>query len=206
MTATLSSLSISEQFSGDPIKEKLLSLLSIGVSQAAAARAVGVEDAYVSQLMTLPEFRQEILNLSAANLQKSLEHDESIDKVENKALAALEAKLPFTRSALEAARIFQILNSSKRRSIAGEGTPNQGGATIVQLTLPKAASATLRLNSTNQVIEVEGRAMATLPSKNLPELAKIKSEQRVADQKAAEERLKETTPMHTVIGGVVRVL
>jgi hypothetical protein len=57
------------------------------------------------------------------------------------------------------------------------------------------------MNSLNQVIEVQGRSMATLPSRNLPGLLTD-----LKDQQRATAVLDRVEPMKTVINGVERVL
>lgn len=194
----------------DPIKEKLVGYLAAGVSQAAAAQAVGVDASYVSQLLQDPEFKQALLDASTGRIEKAIEHDGKIEAVEVKALKVVEQKLPYVRSAAEAAKVFATLNTARRRSVQGDGAPANAGAQIVTLILPKASSAVLKLNSTNQVIEVEGRTMATLPSRALPALSdqvrEFKQKQEARDLEVAQEKLEELTPMMTRIGGVMRVL
>jgi hypothetical protein len=199
---------IPQQFLSDPIKEKLIGYLASGVSQTAAAKAVGVDDSYVSQLLALPDFRQAILDISATRLHEAVQHDDNIESIEKKALRVLDQKLPYVRSAMEAAKIFATLNSAKKRAIDGAANSGTGGAASVTIVLPRAAGVSLRLNTSNQVIEVEGRTMAPLPSRVLPKLVEeVRAKHRAADAERAAELLDSvSTPMQTVIGGVVRVL
>jgi hypothetical protein len=199
---------IPQQFLSDPIKEKLIGYLASGVSQTAAAKAVGVDDSYVSQLLALPDFRQAILDISATRLHEAVRHDDNIESIEKKALRVLDQKLPYVRSAMEAAKIFATLNGAKKKAVdSGSGT-GTGGAQSVTIVLPRAATVALKLNTSNQVIEVEGRTMAPLPSRALPQLAEeVRAKHRAADAEKAAELLEAvSTPMQTVIGGVVRVL
>lgn len=190
-----------------PVIQKILGFLASGVPPSAAASAAGVDPSYVSQLLDNEQFKLQLYEKSAARLQKDVEHDTKIETVEARALAAIEQKLPFVRSALEAARIFQILNNSKKRALANAAPAdsNLGGVTIV---LPRAIAKTmeLRLNTTQQVIEVEGRTMAPLPSRQLPAVLAERNKQKAADAVRAEELLETAAPVHTVINGVVRVL
>lgn len=181
-------------------KDRLLGYLAAGVSQTAAASAVGVDPSYVSQLLEQDDFKIALVERSAGRLQKAIDHDESIESLETKAARVIEQKLPFVRNALEAARIFQILNSSKKRAVASpDSSQGAGGVQSVTIVLPKAAAVSLRMNTQNQVIEVEGRAMAPLPSRNLPALQE-------AEAARAKQLLDTATPQHTIIDGVVRVL
>ena len=185
----------------DSLREKLLGFLAAGVPQTAAALACGCSDSYVSQLLTEDSFRTLLAERQSGKLATAVAHDESLEATEARALAALSSKLPFVKGPLEAARIFQILNSAKKRVLEA---PNVGAAGSQQVTivLPKAAQVYIQMNAQRQVIEVEGRSMATLPSKALPALsARLKE----ADEQRAELVL-ENVRRETVIGGVVCVL
>jgi hypothetical protein len=183
------------------VREKLLGFLAAKVPQTTAAAAAGVSDAYVSQLMREPDFLAELAARSAGSLEADIKHDSTIESVEAKALETLEKKLPFVRSALEAGRIFQILNSAKKRATIDPASAGLAGAArTVTIVLPAASRPGLKFNSDNQVIEVEGRVMAPLPSRELPNLAKQ------ADEERAAAFLSTVAPLNTVIGGVVKVL
>jgi hypothetical protein len=183
----------------DPIKAKLIGFLAAGVPPAAAATAAGVTPAYVTQLLDDDEFRTEVINASAERLDVAIKQDTTVESIKTKALRVIEAKLPFVRSSLEAARIYQILSAAPKNAPTGSTQSGQAGVNMVTIVLPKAAGINLKLNTLNQVIEIEGQTMATLPSRELPLLQR-------KDAAKAEEVLDKVAPMNTVIGGVVRVL
>jgi len=205
----------------DPTVMKLLGLLGAEVSQTAAALACGVSDGYVTQLLKDPEFVRALGNVRSVKIEAAVKHDAQIDSVEAKALQAVENRLPLVRNASEAARIFQILNASKRHATAGSNTAAPG-AQQVNIVLPRAASVHISMNSQNQVIEVEGKTMATLPSRSLPGLATdvaaktatAKDVLKAAtiasaakkDTEKASQLLSNLDPLVTMIGGVQRVL
>lgn len=200
-------------YSEHPTYGKLLSLLAAGVVPSSAALAVGLVESEVLSLLNLPEFATALGTKKVARLETAISHDETLEAVESRALSILSQKLPFIRNASEAARIFQILNSSKKRTAPQEQVDLQAaGMQQVSIVLPKAARVHLTLNSSNQVIDVEGRSMATLPSRALPALS---SERRTpspaatlqqAEAQRASDVLEKVSPLQTVIGGVQRVL
>lgn len=208
MNATATAISFPE----DPIREKLVSLLASGVGQRSAALAVGVSDSYVSQLLEDPVFSAALALRSSEKLETAIRHDDAVESLEAKALRQVETKLPFVRNAMEAARIFQILNTAKKRAVVEGGQrPEALGAQQVSIILPRAAQVHIQMNSSNQVTEISGRSMATLPSRSLPDLAtdvavKKKAELETRDAAKAKELLDQMAPQKTVIGGVVRVL
>jgi hypothetical protein len=184
----------------DPTRAKLLGLLGAGVSQTAAALACGISDGYVSQILQEPDFTAALANTRTEKLETAIKHDSTIESVEAKALEALEKKLPFVRNPLEAARIFQILNAAKKRAVIAESRPEVLGAQQVSIVLPRAAAVHLQMNTLNQVVEIAGRSMATLPSKALPALA-------AKDKERAQDILANVQEVHkTMINGVVKVL
>jgi hypothetical protein len=156
-------------------KEKLLGYLAAGVAPLVAANAAGVEPGYVTQLLQQEDFRQALALKGSELLEGALSHDRKLDKLEDKALNMVEQKLPFVRTATEAAKIFQTLNASKRRAMATDTNTSNLGAQTVTIVLPQAAAAFIKVNTTNQVIEVEGRTMAPLPSRSLPALQALLS-------------------------------
>lgn len=200
----------------DPTREKLLGFLAGGVSQTAAALACGVSDGYVSQILAEPEFMAALAERSVAKLETALQHDDSIEGAEADALKILKQKLPFVRSAVEAARIFKVLNeANKRAAPATNQRPESLGAQQVTLVLPKAAAVHIQMNSSKQVIEIAGRSMATLPSNALPALNATRAQSiedarekaKTADTLAAQKILDtlQDRPA-TKIGGVMKVL
>lgn len=181
---------------------QLLALLASGVPAANAAMALGLTELEVATALADPEFSAALAAERGEKLEAAIAHDGKIESVEEKALKVLEQKLPFVRNPLEAARIFQILNSSRKRTATDSGANQQSlGAQSVNIVLPKAAQVLISMNSLNQVIEVQGRSMATLPSRNLPGLLTD-----LKDQQRATAVLDRVEPMKTVINGVERVL
>ena len=182
----------------DAIREKLLGFLSAGASQTVAASAAGCSDTLVSQIVREPEFLAALQQRQAGKLASNVQHDDTIESAEARALEALNSKLMFVKDPMQAARIFQILNSAKKRVM---DPTHQSPESVQQVTivLPRAAAARIQINSQSQVIEVEGRSMATLPSRSLPALQKQREVERA-------ELLLEQVQMTTVINGVVAVL
>jgi hypothetical protein len=74
---------------------------------------------------------------------------------------------------MDAARIFSTLNSAKRKLVTNPADAGAGVNTVT-LIFPKSVESggtiNIQLNSNNQVVEVEGRSMAPLPSRALATL------------------------------------
>lgn len=154
-----------------PVREKIISYLGQGISQIVTAEACGVSAGYVSQLLDEEGVRQEVAKVRAGKLQRDMEVDDSIGSIEKEALDFVKKKLPYVKGPLEAARIFDILNGARRRSEASKVEDDGSNAQTVVLVLPKSASVMIEVNSSNQVVGVNGKSTAPLPSRQLPGMA-----------------------------------
>lgn len=163
-------------------RERIVKLLGQNIQQSLVASAVGVTDSYISQLLTEEGVMEEIAHLKAAKLEEAVAQSDTIDDIKKLALSRISSTIAFAKSPLEAARVFQILDNAHRPNENPLG--DSAGVQIVQITLPRAGNSTIRiqLNEQNQVIDVEGRSMAPLPSRVLPQLA-AKVKQQAEDAK-----------------------
>jgi len=164
------------------LREKIVKYLAQDIQQSVVASSCGVTASYITQLLELPEVREEISLLKAKRLEVAIENDEGLDKLESRALQMVEQKLPYVKSAIEAVKIAQTLNGMKRKNTASDPSADAVAAQQVTITIPRGANLLFKMNSDNQVIEVEGRTMAPLPSKALPGLqARLAGEASVMD-------------------------
>lgn len=152
------------------LREKIVKYLAQDIQQSVVASSCGVTPAYITQLLDLPEVREEISLLKAKRLEVAIENDDNLDKLESRALQMVGDKLTYVKSAVEAVKIAQALNGMKRKNTASDPSADAVAAQQVTITIPRGANLLFKLNENNQVIEVEGRTMAPLPSKALPGL------------------------------------
>lgn len=153
------------------IRDRIISLVGQGVSQALVAEATGVTPSYVSQLLQQPDVSAEVAAIRAESLEGDIAQDKAIDSAETAALKLLAQKMVFAKPG-ELAGIFGTLNKARRRALIPETADTAGvGALNVTIVLPKQAAISLTMNSESQVIEVDGRTLAPLPSRELPKLA-----------------------------------
>lgn len=155
------------------MKQKLLELLGSGISQEAAANAVGCTPAYISQLMADEEFRASVVTRRVAALQAATERDGEYDSLEDELLAKLKKSLPLIIKPGEVLRAIQVINAAKRRGVAAADHAPQGGVNLVRLNLPKQLTIQFTMNATKEVVQVEGRELITMPSKQLLNIATI---------------------------------
>jgi len=150
------------------MKEQIQALLIRGLSQSAVAEAVGCDSSYVSQLMADDLFAAEVVAGRAKRVAGSVELDNKIDKYEELVLDRVGSLIPFISKVSDAARVFGILNAAKRKA-AGVDPAAGSVATGVTVTLdlPAAARVQFQLSGEKQVIEIDGRPLATMQAKSL---------------------------------------
>jgi len=148
------------------MKQRIIEMLGQGLSATQVAAAVGCDDSYVSQLLSEEGISDKVQALRAENFSKYVELDRRVDEAESRALEKLAALADFITKPTEAARVYNVLNQAKRRTIDSVNQ-QQAVAQTVSLDLPAAARVRFTLTNDKQVIEIEGRSMTTLPSKNL---------------------------------------
>lgn len=151
-----------------PKRDQIKELLGSGLGPEVVSAAVGCDISYVSQLLSDEAFANEVASLRTIALASYSKRDESINTIEDKLIKLLGAAVDDNsfykpRDLLQA---FTVLNSAKRRGSQNLGTGNTVN-NIVQLTLPESVVRRFTTNRTNEVIEVEGQTMVTMPAGTL---------------------------------------
>lgn len=147
-------------------KEHIISLLSQGVPATQVAAAAGVTESYISQLRADPELAALIATQETAKLEKNTVFDNTLERAELMALEKIEKNLPFANMG-QAMAAFRILNSARKRSDAFATPADTSTNITVNLTLPASAAARYVVNSSNEIVEVEGQTMITATAKSL---------------------------------------
>jgi hypothetical protein len=191
-------------------REKIRELLGLGLPNNVVAQAVGVTEGYISQLLAEEDFRREVHNLRLQNLTELSERDKKWNTLEDQLLQKLEDLLPFGFvKPMEVLKALQIINGAKRRAMNME-VPAQAPQQLVPLVLPTVFAPKFVLNGDNQVIEVDGRTIATISAKAVneklanPDPAAINQKLIQEDENRALQRLDrlkklETLPVHELL-------
>lgn len=145
----------------------ILAALKQGFSDSQIAAGLGVSQSAILQFIDGNDLRNQ-----AAAESKFTKIDDQINTLEEKILQKLDASMKMAvMNPLQWGGLFKIVNGAKRRSLS-EGRPIlEGGATLVQLTLPERMRVSVQRNQQNEIIEVEGRLLTTLPAGKLVEMA-----------------------------------
>lgn len=158
-------------------QERIISLLGQGLSAEIVATAIGCDPSYISQLLSNEEIHRKVSELRIQNLQAATQRDNKWDSIEDKLLEAMAAKVESSADFMKPGdliRFLAVVNAAKRRGAQTQETMVVNN-TIVNLTIPQQAVRMFTMNSSNQVIQVEGQSMLTLPSTNMRDLAKTKT-------------------------------
>ena len=150
------------------LADRIKELLGCGLPGTVVASSVGVDPSYITQLMEVEEFKNEVLVLRARNAEGAIKRDGIWDDLENKALEKMAQLLPLVTRPADIIRIAQIANTAKRtaRELA-DGA--ETASPIVHLHVPPGASVHFQMNQQAQVVEIDGRSTAPLPMKKLNE-------------------------------------
>ena len=157
------------------MQDTILQLLSQpNITQADVAKVLNVTESYVSQIVSAPDFQQKLSAARVKNLVEETEHDDKLSKTEAKALERVHTMLDYVTKPIEAARIFQILNTAKRRGVteAEKALVVNSQNTVVMLQLPDVVKQKFITNANNEVVQIGDRPMVTMDSQLL--LAKAK--------------------------------
>jgi transcriptional regulator with XRE-family HTH domain len=173
------------------MRDKIIEMLKHGLSQTVVASAVGCSDGYVSQILAEEGVREDIALAKIGDLERAVKVDTKIDDIEDLVLERLRNLAPFITRASEAARVFETLNSAKRKVPEVSGINSTPTAPLVQINISQQAAVAFKLSADQQVVEVDGRSMATLPSRVLANrLKEIQtSRPQITDAKSAQDVL-----------------
>jgi transcriptional regulator with XRE-family HTH domain len=154
-------------------KEHAIALLAQGIPTSQVAAACGVSDAYISQLKADDEVQSQILAKQAAHTSADLEFDQTLEDAEALALDKIKKNLPFANMG-QALAAFRVLNGARRRKDEIAQTDNSVSLTV-NLTLPAAALPRYITNSSNEIVEVEGKTMISASAKTLDQILAARS-------------------------------
>lgn len=149
-------------------KNQIKELLGTGLSNEIVASAIGCDPSYISQLMADERFAGEVIALRTAALQANNKRDGRIDSIEDSLIEKLKECVDtgVIYKPNDILRSFNVVNNAKRR-----GVPAQQNVTVnnqvVNLVLPPILVRQFVTDSRNEVVEVDGQTLVTMPSSSL---------------------------------------
>ena len=145
-------------------KATVVKYLAQGISTSQVAMAVGCDESYISQLKADPEIQAQLAQHAADVSVKDINFDEALQSAEELALSRIQKSLSFANMG-QALSAFRILNTARRRK---DGPTVPAGVTVnVNLTLPASALPRYVTNSSNEIVEVEGKTLVSATPRGL---------------------------------------
>ena len=139
-------------------KRQIASLIAQGVGTSEIATVAGCEDSYISQLRNDPEILALMSEEQSTKKLKDVQFDEKLEAAEDRALDVITRNIPFANPQVALAT-FKVLNGATRRKHAAiVDTPV---SVTVNLTLPAALIPHYVLNNQREIVEVDGKTMAS---------------------------------------------
>ena len=162
-----------------PIVDRIISLLSSGLTVGTVSRACGVQPSYVEEIQQ--QFAEQI-SLALANAAvKEVSTDNTIDSLRQTALDRMSSLLPLSTKLSDVTRAFIALDGAKKKTALDSQERQTGGAVIVEINLPEQAIPSLKVSATREVVEIGGRSMTTLPAKQLEQLVAARAATRLLE-------------------------
>lgn len=163
---------------GSHTQDKIIEMLGSGVPATVVANAVGVTDGYISQLLAVPEIHARVVALRTERSAGRIEHDDTIIGAERRALELVKRNLDNGALSglkpMEALKHFQVLNAARKSGDHAASGSGQPSGTVVNLHLPENAKVQFSMTVDKQVIEIDGRSMATMPASRVNQMLREK--------------------------------
>lgn len=143
--------------------DRIKTLLGNGMSNDVVANAVGVSPSYISQLMSDEQFHRDVVDLRVKNHSQVTERDRSWDGIEDSLLTKLTEIIPYMTRPNDILNALKTANAAKRRSVQSQEAMAQT-AQVVTLNMPVKVIHNYVTNSRNEVVEVDGQTLVTMPA------------------------------------------
>lgn len=147
-------------------KNQIKELLGTGLSNEIVATAIGCDPSYISQLMADEHFAGEVVALRTKALTEYNRRDGDINELEDITLEKLKEVLPTLYKPADVLRAFNVINNAKRRGVPATQNITVNNQ-VVNLVLPPILVRQFVTDSRNEVVEVDGQTLVTMPSSSL---------------------------------------
>jgi hypothetical protein len=179
-----------KEYTGIPLR--ILKLLGAGVLASEAAKVVGVDESYVSQLNAEPEFKKQVNEIVVKTFAEQSEIDNNYVEIERKLSERLLKTSEFMLQPDQILRTLKFVNEAKKKMPtpvhgANNGNSGEGGRGITQLIVPIHLAQKFILNPNNEIVALDSQVLTTLPSGNINQfvLQKKSDYQKMLESKPA---------------------
>lgn len=172
-TSALSELPKKElkKYNGSALR--IMNALIGGATQEQAAKAVGVDPSYVSQLCAEEDFQLQVVEGIQTDIEKSVAIDKEYLNMEFDLVNKLKTMIPWMTTTDQVLKCLRYLNEAKRKSqhyipntgINGNETGTSAGtATII---VPTFIQQNFITTPNREIVGIDGKDLVTLDSKAL---------------------------------------
>lgn len=180
------------------MKDRIIAYLAAGLKPANISTIVGCSPAYISQLLSDPEFKAKV---EAKMLDGTVEVDTSLDMkyeslehgiIKNMEAALTGAELPHLIRALEVVNKGQDMRAKRKNPALREPSTL---VQVVQISIPQHAMVTpvMNLNSNSEVIAIDNKPLAPMNAAGVKELFAKRVAQKEKDHEHVSSIANETT-------------
>lgn len=150
--------------------------LCAGVSQETTAKAVGCDPAYVSQLMSDPEFAREVVETQTMRGIRQVELDTSKDTIEDLLLRRLHHAVvhDHIRDPMKIARVLQTVGSLPRRSSEIPQAPARLPTAPIALPQVLIQQYNITVDNSNRVVQIGEDSFLPATAQQLERLSNAK--------------------------------
>lgn len=148
------------------IEQRVIKLASSGVAAVTIASMLNIDKSYVSQILGKEHISEAVQVSSLAKNATYEQLDEKWDNLEEKLLDKVSDRISFMDNK-QLGVLLVAANNAKRRRGLENNIPSQNNIQITNITLPTRIIARYTTNSNNEITEVDGKVLDTMPSRNL---------------------------------------
>ncbi len=148
-------------------RTKALEFLGKGLKPGVVSTLLGVTPATISQFLAEPEFKEAVAAILVTSQMAHSIRAERLDALEDKIITSVERSIDFFVKPADALMALKVINSLDRKVPINPINPDSIETRTVVLNLPAHmhnSVVNIQVNSSNEVVEVNGREMRTMPT------------------------------------------
>lgn len=153
---------------------RILNILIGGATQEQAAKAVGVDPSYVSQLCAEEDFQLQIVQGIQSDIEKSVTIDQTYLEIEAALVKKLKELCSWMTTGDQVLKALRYVNEAKRKTQSyipntGVGGNNQEGTTshVTTIIVPTFIQQHFTVTPNREIVGINDQPLVTLNSKQL---------------------------------------
>jgi len=152
---------------------KLINLAARGIPQTHIAKALGITDSAVSQLLARDDVQGKVREMEAELASKDLDELISLEKINVSLRGKIGDLVEETDSLGEAVTALEKITKMQNQKRSGNVDTDEGIRKIT-ITIPIFLQQSLQIStsSKNEIIDINNRSMATMPTLSVHKLIK----------------------------------